>query len=327
MRKHLTVLTQALISGVLIAIVGPAAGQQAYPSKPIRFIVPYAAGSGTDILARTIGPKLAEGLGQQVFVDNRGGGNTVIGSEALIRSAPDGHTIMMVAATHVIVPSLLTKVPYDPIKDFAPVANLSRNELALVLHPSVPAKTLKEFIALAKSKPGQLNFGSPGTGTVTHLSIELFNMTVGIKMQHVPYNGPGPLTIDLLGGHIDWSLQAPITIIPHIRSGKMKALAITGTTRLAALPQLPTFAEAGLPGYAVKIWFGVLAPGATPKPIIGRLSAEFSKLLLLPDFREKLSAQGLDPFLLDTEQFAALIKADFAMWAKVIKYANIKAEN
>ena len=325
--KHFAALTQVLISGVLIAIVGPAAGQQAYPSKPVRFIVPYAAGSSLDVLARIVGPRLAEGLGQQVFVDNRGGGNTVIGSEALIRSAPDGHTIMIVAATHVVVPSLLAKVPYDPIKDFAPVTSLTRNELALVLHPSVPSKTLREFIALAKSRPGQLNFGSPGTGTVTHLSIELFIMTAGLKMQLIQYNGAGPLTIELLGGHVEGSLQAPITIIPHINSGKMKALAITGTNRLAALPQVPTFAEAGLPGYAVKVWLGVLAPAGTPKTIIDRLSAEFGKFLPLPDFREKLALQGVEPFVLGPEQFAALIKADFEMWAKVIKTANIKADN
>ena len=196
-----------------------------------------------------------------------------------------------------------------------------------MLHPAVPSKTLKEFIALATARPGQLNFGSPGTGTVTHLSIELFNMTAGIKMQHVPYNVAGPLTIELLGGHIDSSLQAPITIIPHIKSGRMKALAITGTTRLPALPQIPTFAEAGQPRFAVKVWFGVLAPAGTPKTIIDKLSAEFGKFLLLPDFREKLAAQGVDPYLLDPEQFAALIKADFEMWAKVIKTANIKADN
>jgi tripartite-type tricarboxylate transporter receptor subunit TctC len=319
--------TRAAVFSALIAIATSAVGQQPYPGKPVRLIVPYAAGSSLDVQARLYAPKLAEGLGQQVFVDNRGGGNTVIGSEALIRSAPDGQTIILVAATHVIVPSLLTKVPYDPIKDFAPVANLTRNELALVLHPSVPAKTLKEFIALAKARPGRLNFGSPGTGTATHLSIELFNITAGIKMQHVPYNGAGPLTIDLLGGHIDSSLQAPITIIQHINSGKMRALGITGTSRLPALPQVPTFAEGGLPGYAVKLWFGVLAPAGTPKPIIDRLHGEFSKFMLLPDFREKLAGQGVDPYLLNPEQFAALIKADFEMWAKVIKTANIKADN
>lgn len=237
----------ALAAAAPLFIASPAAAQPAFPAKPIRFIVPYAAGSSLDVQARLYAPKLAEGLGQPVFVDNRGGGNTVIGSEALLRSPPDGHTIMIVAATHVIVPSLLTKVPYDPIRDFAPVANLTRNELVLVVHPSLPARSLREFIALAKSKPGQLNFGSPGTGTATHLSIELFNLTAGIRMQHVPYNGAGPLTIDLLGGHIASSLQAPITVIPHVNSGRTRALAITGSSRLPPLPQVPTFAEAGCP--------------------------------------------------------------------------------
>jgi tripartite-type tricarboxylate transporter receptor subunit TctC len=324
---HLRILVRALAVGALVAVAHPAAGQSAYPVKPVRFIVPYAAGSSLDVQARLYAPRLAEGLGQQVFIDNRGGGNTVIGSEALLRAPPDGHTIMIVAATHVIVPRLLAKVPYDPIRDFAPVANLTRNELALVAHPALPVRTLREFIALAKSKPGQLNFGSPGTGTATHLAIELFNITAGIRMQHVPYNGAGPLTIDLLGGHIATSLQAPITIIPHINSGRLRALGITGTARLPALPQVSTFAEGGLPGFAAKVWFGVLAPAATPKAVIDRLQAEFSKFLLLPEFREKLTAQGVEPFFLDPEQFGALIKTDFEMWAQVIKTANIKADN
>lgn len=326
MTQHPGACLLALAAAAPLFIASPAAAQPAFPAKPIRFIVPYAAGSSLDVQARLYAPKLAEGLGQPVFVDNRGGGNTVIGSEALLRSPPDGHTIMIVAATHVIVPSLLTKVPYDPIRDFAPVANLTRNELVLVVHPSLPARSLREFIALAKSKPGQLNFGSPGTGTATHLSIELFNLTAGIRMQHVPYNGAGPLTIDLLGGHIASSLQAPITVIPHVNSGRTRALAITGSSRLPPLPQVPTFAEGGLPGFAVKVWFGILAPAGTPKPVVDRLYAEFGKFLQLPEFREKLAAQGVDPFLLDPEQFAALIRSDFELWAKVIRTANIRPD-
>ena len=213
--------TRLLSTGALLALAGAAAAQQAYPSKPIRFIVPYATGSSLDVLARVVSPKIAEGLGQQVLVDNRGGGNSIIGSEALVKSPPDGHTIMIVANTHVIIPSLVHTLPYDVSRDFAPVATLTRSTSVLVLHPSVPANTLQEFIALAKARPGQLNFGSAGTGTVTHLGIELFNITAGIKMQHIPYNGAGPLTNDLIGGQIQMSLQGLITTLPHIMAGKL----------------------------------------------------------------------------------------------------------
>lgn len=315
-----------LVLSLLLAFAGSASAQQGYPNKPIRFIVPYAPGGSTSNVARLIGQKLTEAWGQQVIIDNRPGGNTVIGSEALAKSPPDGYTISLAASTHATVPHLLASLPYDPIKDFTPVATLVTTQLVLVLHPSVPANNLQEFIALAKSKPGQLNFASVGTGSSTHLAGELFNNVAGVKMQQVPYKGTAPALTDLIGGQVQLNFDTPITSIPHIRSGKLKAIAITGKTRLAALPQVPTFAEAGLPNYDFQLWMGVLAPAGTPKEIVNKLNTEIAKILTMPDMKEKLVSQGLEPFVSTPDQFAALIKSDMTKFGQVIKTANIKLE-
>lgn len=315
-----------LVLSLLLAFAGSASAQQGYPNKPIRFIVPYAPGGSTSNVARLIGQKLTEAWGQQVIIDNRPGGNTVIGSEALAKSPPDGYTISLAASTHATIPHLLASLPYDPIKDFTPVATLVTTQLVLVLHPSVPANNLQEFIALAKSKPGQLNFASVGTGSSTHLAGELFNIVAGVKMQQVPYKGTAPALTDLIGGQVQLNFDTPITSIPHIKSGKLKAIAITGKTRLAALPQVPTFAEAGLPNYDFQIWMGVLAPAGTPKEIVNKLNTEIAKILTMPDMKEKLVSQGLDPLISTPDQFAALIKSDMTKFGQVIKTANIKLE-
>ena len=315
-----------LVLSLLLAFAGSASAQQGYPNKPIRFIVPYAPGGSTSNVARLIGQKLTEAWGQQVIIDNRPGGNTVIGSEALAKSPPDGYTISLAASTHATVPHLLASLPYDPIKDFTPVATLVTTQLVLVLHPSVPANNLQEFIALAKSKPGQLNFASVGTGSSTHLAGELFNNVAGVKMQQVPYKGTAPALTDLIGGQVQLNFDTPITSIPHIKSGKLKAIAITGKTRLAALPQVPTFAEAGLPNYDFQLWMGVLAPAGTPKEIVNKLNTEIAKILTMPDMKEKLVSQGLEPFVSTPDQFAALIKSDMTKFGQVIKTANIKLE-
>lgn len=315
-----------LVLSLLLAFAGSASAQQGYPNKPIRFIVPYAPGGSTSNVARLIGQKLTEAWGQQVIIDNRPGGNTVIGSEALAKSPPDGYTISLAASTHATVPHLLASLPYDPIKDFTPVATLVTTQLVLVLHPSVPANNLQEFIALAKSKPGQLNFASVGTGSSTHLAGELFNNVAGVKMQQVPYKGTAPALTDLIGGQVQLNFDTPITSIPHIKSGKLKAIAITGKTRLAALPQVPTFAEAGLPNYDFQLWMGVLAPAGTPKEIVNKLNTEIAKILTMPDMKEKLVSQGLEPFVSTPDQFAALIKSDITKFGQVIKTANIKLE-
>ena len=310
----------------LLAFSAPAAAQQDFPNKPIRLIVPYAPGGGAGVLARIVGQKLTESWGQQVVVDNRPGGNGTIGGEALIKSPPDGYTILLVTGTHVINP-LLLPTPYDAIKDFAPVATVTGYELILVLHPAVPADNLKELVALAKSKPGQLNYATVGIGNSGHLTTELFNLMTGVKMQHVPYKGSAPALIDLLGGQVQLTVVAPSSTIQHIKNGKLKAIAISGDTRLAALPQVPTFTEAGLPGFEVKNWYGILAPAATPKPVIDKLAAQIALLLEMPDTREKIVGQGMDPYVSTPEQFARLIKADTEKWGKVIKAANIKFEN
>lgn len=323
--KFVTAVAQVLVAGVL-TLSGSAAAQAPYPAKPIRVIVPNAQGGGTTILPRLIGQKLTENWGQPVIVENRVGGNGMIGTEAVAKSPPDGYTILSMAMGHVILPNLLP-TPYDAIKDFAPIATTASSEFILVLHPSVPANNLKEFIALAKSRPGQLNYASSGSGEPTRLAAESFNIVAGVKIQHIPYKGSGPALSDLLGGQVQMYFATPIGVIAHIKSGKLKALAISGATRLPALPQLPTFTEAGMPGLDVKLWYGLLAPAGTPREIVDKLSAEIAKILASPDIKEKLVSQGMPPFISTPDQFAVLLKADLAKFGKVIKIANIVLEN
>ena len=303
-----------------------AADALGYPGKPIRIISPYPPGGTTDILARLVGPKLTEAWGQPVLVDNRPGGNTIIGSEAMVKAAPDGYTLLSILTSHVIVPNL-APTPFDVVKDFAAVATIANTQLVLVVHPSVPAKSVQELIALAQRRPGQLNYGSGGSGTVTHLAGEYFNMLAGVKIQHIPYKGSSQALTDLIGGQIHMYYSPPIVALPHINARRIHALAVTADTRLLALPQIPTIMESGVKGFDLKIWYGLLAPAATPKPIIEKLNAEIAKILALPDIREKLSSQGMDPFISTPEQFAALVKSDFAKYAKIIKASNIKLEH
>lgn len=315
------VVALALITG---AFALPAAAQQ-FPSKPVRFIVPYPPGGSPDALTRLIADRLSPALGQPFVVDFRAGASTIIGAEALLKSPPDGHTIMMIASTHVIIPNLLPRVPFDAINDFQPVAGLAATELILVVHPSVQAKDLKEFIALGKTN-AKLNFASSSTGSPTHLAGEMFNMMAGTKMQHVPYKGAGPAVSDLLGGHVQAFFAAPVSVIQYVKGGQLRALAITGDKRFPTLPEVPTFAEAGLPGFEGKTWYGVLAPANTPEPIIDRLSMEIEKVLAIPEVKDKLSGLGLDPMVMDASQFGALMKRDMAKYANVIKAANIKMD-
>jgi len=298
---------------------------QTYPAKPIRIISPYPPGGTTDVLARLIGPKITENWGQQVLVENRPGGNTVIGSDALVKSAPDGYTLICILSSHVIVPNL-APTPYDVIKDFTAVASIGATQLVLVVHPSVPAKSTQELIALAKSRPGSLNYGSGGGGTVTHLAGEYFNMLAGVKIQHIPYKGSSQALTDLIGGQIHMYYSPPIVAIAHIKSGRMRALGLTGDKTIAALPGVPLIADAGVKGFELKIWYGLLGPAGLPKPIVDRLNAEVARILALPDIRDKLVSQGMDPFPSAPDQFAALIKSDFAKYQKIIKSANIKLE-
>ncbi len=323
--KGFNAVMRMVTLGVLMAIAGSAGAQQDYPNKPIRLISPYAAGGGTSIAARIISQKLTESWGQQVIVDNRPGANTIIGSEALVKSAPDGYTIMIAAVTHVLVP-LMFKTSFDVIKDFAPVATLSRGEFVLVIHPSLPVNNLQQLLALAKARPGQLNYASTGAGSPQHLGGELLNILAGVDMRHIPYKGSGPAATDLLGGQVQLFLSPPITVMQYIKSGRLKALAITGEKRKSALPQVPTMAEAGLPGFEVRSWYGIFAPGATPRPIIDKLSAEIGRIVALPDVIEQLVNLGVEPLISTPEQFAAIVKADRDRYAKIVKDAKIKLE-
>ena len=308
---------------MLLTLAGSAAAQQNYPSRPIRFITPYAPGGSTTAMARLVGQHLTERWGQNVIIDNRPGGNTVIGTELLTKSPPDGYTILLTPVTHSILSSLM-KTPYDPIRDFAPVATIGVAPQVLVLHPGVPASTVQEVIALAKSKPGQLNFASAGTGGTSHLAGEVFNMIAGVKTQHVPYKGGGPAVIDLIGGHVQMFYSVPLNIFAPVQSGKLKAIAVTGKSRLTALPQMPTFAEAGLPTFDEKTWNGVTAPAGTPKAIIDKLSTEIGAMLAMASVKEKLDTLGTTPMISTPEQFGAMIKTEMTLYLKVIKAANIK---
>lgn len=319
-----TARLRCLAAAGLCALTASAAAQN-YPVKPIRIISPYPPGGTTDVLARLLGPKMTENWGQQVLVENRPGGNTVIGSEALVKSAPDGYTLICILSSHVIVPNL-APTPYDVIKDFTAVASVGSTQLVLVVHPSVPAKSTQELIALAKSRPGTLNYGSGGSGTVTHLAGEYFNMLAGTKIQHIPYKGSSQALTDLIGGQIHMYYSPPIVAISHIKSGRLRALGLTGDKTIAALPGVPLIADSGLKGFELKIWYGLLGPAALPKPIVDRLNTEVNRILALPDIRDKLVSQGMDPFPSTPDQFAALIKSDFAKYQKIIKSANIKLE-
>jgi len=325
--KGCNAVVRMLTVGVLMAMAGPVAAQQAYPNKPIRLVSPFPPAGSTDILARLVGQKLTESWGQPVLIENHPGANGVIGTDIVAKSSPDGHTILLVNSSHIINALLVTKLPFDPVKDFAPVATLTISQFLMAINPSVPANTLREFIALAKSRPGQLNFASSGNGAVSHLAGELFDLMTGVKMQHIPYKGAAPALTDLVGGQVQVYFATTVSTMPYVKSGKVKALGISGDTRLSILPELPTFSEAGLPDFDVKNWFGIMAPAGTPKTTIGKLSTEIARIMALPDIKEKLASQGLDPLISTPEQFAALMKAEMARYAKVIKTANIKLEN
>lgn len=303
------------------------AAQQEFPSKPVRFIVPYDPGGNTTLLARLVGDKLSQAWGQQVLVDNRPGGNTVIGTEAMVRSPADGYTILLVTSTHVISPLLNAKLPYDSIKDFSPVASLARSDLILVANAGVKAGNLRELIALAKANPGELNAAAIGTGGITHLASEYFNILADVKTQHVPYKGTGLAMTDLIAGQVQLFFAPPAAIIPFIKSGKLKGIAVTTDIRMTALPDVPTFAEAGLPAFELKSWYGVLAPANTPKRTIDKLSGDMAKALATPDINKNFLAQDMQPFISTPEQFGAMMIAETAKFARIIKSANIKVSN
>ncbi|MDP2708258.1 MAG: tripartite tricarboxylate transporter substrate binding protein [Burkholderiales bacterium] len=315
-------LARIAIPAALIAVALPATAAE-YPTKPIRLIVGFAPGGGTDTTARAMSQKLTDALGQQVVVDNRPGAAGNIAAELVSKATPDGYTLLMgTIAALSINPSLYSKLPFDPIKDFAPITQAVDSTNILSLHPSVPAGSVKELIALAKTKP--LNFGSSGVGGTGHLAGELFNTMAGVKMTHVPYKGGGPAMIDLVGGQVQLVFATAASAVPQIKGGRIKGIAVTTAKRSALMPNLPTISEAGLPGFDANNWYGVLAPAKTPRPIIMRLNSEITKVLAMPDVKNFLFNQGLDPAPGTPEKFGAYIKSETAKWAKVVKASGAK---
>jgi tripartite-type tricarboxylate transporter receptor subunit TctC len=309
---------------VLVAL-GAEAFAQSWPARPIRLVVPFGAGGGTDNLARIIEPLVSKGLGQPLVIENRPGGGSVIGMDAVAKAAPDGYTLVMTDTSIAVNPSL-KPLPYDTIKDFEPVSLLSTAPVILVAHPSMPAKTLAEFIALAKREPGKLNYASGGIGASTHLGGELLKFVAGIDVAHVPYKGTGPAMNDLIGGHVQVMFSGISSARPHLDAGKLHALAVTGDARNAAVPNVPTFAEAGLAGVTASTYWGILAPKGTPKEIVERVSTEFAKAVRDPDVVARIAQLGYLPIGGGPSDYAANVKSEIAKWAPVIKAANIKAE-
>jgi tripartite-type tricarboxylate transporter receptor subunit TctC len=313
---------------VALGVAAPASAQGgAYPGKPIRIVVPFPPGGTTDILARAVGQQLAQAWGQQVIVDNRPGAGGNIGSELVAKSAPDGYTLLMgTVGTHAINPSLYAKMPYDHVKDFTPVILVAGVPNVLVVHPSVPANTVAELIAYGKANPGKLNFASSGSGTSIHLAGELFKVQTGLQMTHVPYKGSAPAIQDLLGGQVQLMFDNLPSALPQIKAGKLRALGVTSATRAAALPDVPTIAESGLPGFEASSWFGLLAPAGTPRDVVARLDTEVARWLASPDAKEKLLAQGAIAGGGTSEDFARHIAAETAKWAKVVKESGAKVD-
>ena len=307
------------MSGVALA--------QTYPTKPVRMIVPFPPGGATDLLARVVAQKLTETLGQQVVVDNRPGAGGTIGSRLMLDAQPDGYTILTsTVSTHAIGPHLYAKPPYDPMKDFAAITELSSTPTVLMVSGTLPAASLKDFIALAKARAGQLNYGSSGVGTQFHLSGELLKLQTGINMTHIPYKGTALVYPDLFSGQVSMLFDTLSVAIPFIKAGRVKALGVTGTQRTPALPDVPTIAEAGVPGFYAGLWLGMWGPAKLPRDITERLSADAAKLLKLPDVKERLASQGMEPIGNTPAQFAEFVRKENETWSKVVKAAGVKAE-
>ena len=321
MSRCLSVFLAAALSSASLA------SAQTYPAKPIRIVVPFPPGGPADILARTIGQSLSEAWGQQVVVDNRAGAGGNIGSEIVAKAPPDGYTLLMgFVGTHAINASLYRDMPFDPVRDFEPVGLVAMVTIILVVHPSLPVKTVREMVALAKARPGDLTFGSPGNGTPQHLAGELFNTMASVKTSHVPYKGAVPALTDLLGGRLSMIFSSMPPALPHVKTGKLRAIGVTSANRSPAAPDVPTIAQSGLPGYEVINWYGLLAPATTSKAIIGRVNAEATRIMNLPAVKERLAAQGAETFTSTPEQFADYIKAESAKWAKVVKFSGAKLD-
>ena len=316
----------ALLAAACTAFAAPAALAQKFPDKPIRFIVPFPPGGGNDILARAIAPKMGEFLGQPVVIDNRAGAGGNIGTDLAAKSPPDGYTIVIASNQVTINPWLYAKLPFDIEKDFVAVAQAATVPMVLAVHPSVPANTLKEFIALAKASPGKFNHGTPGNGTPQHIAFEVFNHAAGVQVTHIAYKGTGPAIADLIGGQVQSAIGTMASLEQHVKAGKLRALGVTTPKRSPAMPNVLTIAEAGLPGFEVPLWYSILAPAGTPKEIVARLSSEVARALAVPETRERLTAQGFDVNYLNPEQMSDLIRHDIARWQKSIREIGLKLD-
>ncbi len=323
----LVAVVMTAVGGASLSFAQTPAAPAHYPSRPIRFIVPFPPGGGNDTMARTIGNKVGAVLGQQFVVDNRPGAGGLIGAETAAHAVPDGYTLFLGGvASHGILPNLQPKLGYDPVRDFSPVSLIAAAPLILVVHPAVPVKSVNELVQMAKAKPGQLNFASNGTGGSSHLAAELFKMMSATNMVHVPYKGLAPALTDLMSGQVQLMFSSTVAILPQVRAGRLRPLAMTSAKRSAAMPDLPTIAEAGMPGYETASWYGVLAPAGTPKPIVDLLNREIARAVQLPDVRERMLSEGAEPAGGSPTEFAAHIKRELARWSQVIKQARIKLD-
>jgi tripartite-type tricarboxylate transporter receptor subunit TctC len=326
MKTSLSVRAYQLASalGCVAAVVLPVAAQS-FPTKPIRIVVPFTPGGPNDILARMAGQHLTAAWGQQVVVDNRPGGGTIIGTDFVAKAPPDGHTLLMVATSFAAAPSLTAKLPYDTVRDFTPVIQMVSSPNVLVVHPSLPVKNVKDLIALAKARPGQIAFASGGTGSLTHLAGELVRLSAGVPMTHIPYKGAAPATVALIGGEVSWMFGTILPTLPHVKSGKLRAIAVASAQRVEVLPGVPTVAET-LTGFEASSWYGLFAPAATPPDVIAKLNREVASGFNVADVRARLAQEGTVVVAGTPEQFGAIVRADMAKWAQVIREAGIRQE-
>ncbi len=310
---------------VLLACAAGAVCAQGYPEKPIRIVVPFPAGGGSDIVTRAISPRLSTALGQPVIVDNRAGADGMIGSAMVAKAPADGYLLLMASTGPMVIgPALETTMPYDTVRDFAPITQAITQPMALVIHSALPVDSVAKFIALAKARPGEINYGSAGVGNGTHLAAEIFRSLTGVNIVHVPYKGTAPAVNELLGGHVQAIFTSVSVLLPHVRSGRLRALAIGGQDRLSILPNVPTMKEAGVPGFDASSWYGLFAPAGTPSAIVSRLNAEAVKVLRSAEIRDLLQGQGADPVGNTVEAFMAHIKAELAKWQKAVRDAGVK---
>ena len=316
----------AVIAAAFVMAAAPSYAAESFPSKPVRLVVPFAPGGTSDIIARLLGISMGTDLGQQVIIDNRGGAGSMIGTEVVAKSPPDGHTIVLNNIGLAFNETLYPKRTYDARRDLAPVSLVGNTPNVFVIHPSIPAKTLKEFLAFVRARPGQISYASGGIGSSSHLAVELLQSLSGIRVNHVPYKGAGPALIDVAAGHLHFQVNSMPAVMGHVSSGRLRALAVSGTKRSRAAPNLPTIAESGVAGYDYVTWYGLLVPAATPKPVIARLNTSVRKALDTRDVRDKLEQQGVETEATTPEAFGQIVSNDIDKWRKIITAANIKAE-